>query len=135
MADDLAQTISAHVSKARDKLGITQEEASELIGITVEYYARIERGQSLPSLRVFAQIAIVLGVSADILIGRDESPLRANFMPPRWFEQNAQQDSKQLRRLIRRLRRVPPEVVAAMDAVLRQIERLLPGHRKKPPSK
>lgn len=131
-AQELAQTIGAHVRRVRESLGITQDEASERIGITVEYYARIERGKSLPSLLTFSQIAVALDVSADFLIGRSNAADRAAAAPPIWFAQ-PDGESKQLRRLYRRLRRVPPEVVAAVDAVLKQLERFLARQRKKAP--
>ncbi|WP_428268672.1 helix-turn-helix domain-containing protein [Haliangium sp.] len=130
-AQELANTIGVHIGNARRALGITQEEASERIGITVEYYARIERRQALPSLQVFAQIAAVLNVSSDILLGFDPtSPDPARAAPP-WFELPEPDESKELQRLIRRLRRLPPEVVTAVDAVAKQLERFIDKQRQK----
>jgi transcriptional regulator with XRE-family HTH domain len=132
-AQKLARTIGARVRRIRESLGITQDEASERIGITVEYYARIERGKSLPSLLTFAQIAVALDVSADALIGRIDTKDRPAEAPPAWFAPPDQEESPQLRRLHRRLRRGPPELVAAVDAVLKQLERFIAGKRKKRP--
>ena len=129
-AQELARTIGAHLRQVREALEITQDEASERIGITVEYYARIERGKSLPSLITFAQIAAALDVSTDDLMGRGKETAVSPEWPPSWFA-HPEDESKQLRRLFRRLRRMPPEVISAVEAVLKQLERFVARQRKK----
>lgn len=129
-AQALARTIGAHLRQVRESLEITQDEASERIGITVEYYARIERGKSLPSLLTFGQIAEALDVSTDDLMGRSEDTDRSAESRPSWFA-HPDDESKQLRRLFRRLRRMPPEVVSAVEAVLKQLEHFIARQRKK----
>ncbi len=37
--------------KARENMGLTQEEVAEKAGIHVNYYARIERGEGTPSIK------------------------------------------------------------------------------------
>lgn len=129
-AQKLAQSIGTRMRRARESLGITQDEASERIGITVEYYARIERGKSLPSLLTFAQIAAIFDVSPDVLMGFGEAMDRPTRALPSWFAQ-PDDENPQLRRIQRRLRRVQPEIVSAIEAVLKQLERLLASQRKK----
>lgn len=70
MDKQLAKSIGAAARRARKALELTQEDAAERIGVSVEFYARIERGNSLPSVPTFVRIANSLGVSADTLIGR-----------------------------------------------------------------
>lgn len=38
------------LKKAREKMGLTQEEVAEKAGVHVNYYARVERGEATPSL-------------------------------------------------------------------------------------
>lgn len=128
---ELARTIGKQLAKARSALGLTQEEAAERIGITVEYYARMERGQAMPSLHTFAQITIALEVSSESLLGLGEITPRAIEAPPAWFSVPQTEDSKQLRRLFRRLRRVPPEIIKSVEGVVKELERFLDRQRKK----
>ena len=128
---ELARTIGKQIAKARRALGITQEEAAERIGITVEYYARLERGQSLPSLMTFAQISVALEVSAESLMNLGDITARPVAAPPPWYEAPQTEESKQLRRLFRRLRGLPPELLAAAESVVKQLERFIDKQRKK----
>lgn len=128
---ELARTIGKQIAKARRALGITQEEAAERIGITVEYYARLERGQSLPSLLTFAQMSVALEVSAESLMSLGDVTARPIAAPPPWYLAPRTDESKQLSRLFRRLRGLPPELVAAAESVVKQLERFLDKQRKK----
>jgi transcriptional regulator with XRE-family HTH domain len=132
---ELARTIGKQIAKARRALDITQEEAAERIGITVEYYARLERGQSLPSLFTFGQLAVALEVSTDSLMALGDIEPRPIDAPPSWFSAPRTEESQQLKRLFRRLRRVPPEVVAVVEAVVKQLEHFIDTQRKKGSSK
>jgi transcriptional regulator with XRE-family HTH domain len=64
----LVREIGAACRRGRDSLGLTQQEASERIGVSAEYYARIERGVSVPSTVTMFHIAHVFGVDLDKLI-------------------------------------------------------------------
>ena len=65
MDENLAKKIGVAARASRTALGLTQADAAERVGITSEFYARIERGQTLPSVPTLAAIADALGVSAD----------------------------------------------------------------------
>jgi transcriptional regulator with XRE-family HTH domain len=64
----LAREIGAACRRGRESLGLTQQDASERIGISAEYYARIERGVSVPSTSTMYCIVQVFGVDFDKLI-------------------------------------------------------------------
>jgi transcriptional regulator with XRE-family HTH domain len=64
----LAREIGAACRRGRESLGLTQQDASERIGISTEYYARIERGVSVPSTSTMYCIVQVFGVDFDKLI-------------------------------------------------------------------
>ena len=46
----------------------TQEDFAEKAGLSLTYVGMIERGEKVPKLETFINIANVLGVSADILL-------------------------------------------------------------------
>jgi len=52
----------------RKERGITQPELAERIGVHVSQLRRYEAGTSQPTLEVLRQMALTLGVSADVLI-------------------------------------------------------------------
>ena len=51
---------SKNLKKAREGLGLTQEEVAEKAGIHVNYYARIERGNATPALGRLKEIYKIL---------------------------------------------------------------------------
>lgn len=70
----LAKTLGHAALEARRELEITLDDAADRIGVSVEFYARIEQGNSLPSVSTLAQMTWALGVSADALIGKAHHP-------------------------------------------------------------
>jgi transcriptional regulator with XRE-family HTH domain len=98
---DLAQKIGSVARAARKARGLTQEDAAERLGLTAEFYARIERGYSLPSTVSFAQMVTALDVSADVLIGK--WPLTARALSrPRMHEATRVVDARALKEAIGR---------------------------------
>jgi transcriptional regulator with XRE-family HTH domain len=98
---DLAQTIGKVARAARKARRLTLEDAAERLGLTAEFYARIERGYSLPSTASLAQMVTALDVSADVLIGK--RPLTAHALGrPRIHEAIRGGDSRALKEAIGR---------------------------------
>lgn len=60
--------VGANIQTARSKAGYTQEQMSELIGVTPNHLSAIERGVSGASLENIQKICKLLGISADHLI-------------------------------------------------------------------
>ena len=87
---ELAKSIGRAARAARDALGITQEVAADRVQLSVEFYARIERGNSMPSVPTLARLATVLKVSADIML--DISPLLASAVVVAAAEADATQE-------------------------------------------
>lgn len=71
MNTELARTFGIATRQAREAVGLTREEAADLINISVEFYAGIELGNVLPSLPSFARLVSALGASADALLGNE----------------------------------------------------------------
>ncbi len=69
--------LGVRLQTARERVGYTQEQLSELIGVTPNHLSAIERGASGISLEALQKICPVLGVSADFILfgeqaGEDE---------------------------------------------------------------
>lgn len=126
MDKELAKSIGAAAREARKALELTQEDAAERIGVSAEFYARIERGNALPSVPTFARISAALGVSADALLG-----LRAGAVKdsqPAWAAASPPSDSPEIRRLVRRLRKATPATLRLVTMLVKELERLSPSN-------
>lgn len=65
---DSLKKLGKNIKKARENVGLTQEQVAEKAGVHVSYYSRIERGVVNPSYEVLESIFKVLKVkSSDIL--------------------------------------------------------------------
>ena len=117
----LAKTIGAAARAARLARGLTQEDAADLVGVSAEFYARIERGRTLPSVPTLLRIAGALSVSADALLGLDrmQDAERARLAV-------AATPDGATKKLLRRLSRARPSVVRLVNLLLREVERAQP---------
>ena len=61
-------SIGKRIRKYRELKGWRQKEFAEKIGLSVTYTGMIERGEKIPKLETFINIANVLEVSADLLL-------------------------------------------------------------------
>jgi transcriptional regulator with XRE-family HTH domain len=119
METPLATTIGGRTRSARVKLGLTQADAAERIGISTEFYARIERGGTMPSVPTLAKIAAALETSADELLelaGAGEYTHASRGTSPRLVLESAE-----MRRLLRRLRGAAPETLRLLALVAKAI--------------
>lgn len=65
------QEAGKRIQKIRKKLGLTQEQLAEKVGISAHFVYEIEHGQKTMSLYTLADITLALGTSTDyILFGR-----------------------------------------------------------------
>ena len=124
MDKELAESIGNAARTTRTSLKLTQEDAAERIGVSAEFYARIERGNALPSVPTLARISTSLGVSADSLLGHspedeEERELPAQLQPPA----QASEDGPELHRLARRLRKASPATLRLVALLVKELER------------
>jgi transcriptional regulator with XRE-family HTH domain len=61
--------ITTNLSKLRKQLRYTQREVAELADLNPNYYAKVERGTSVPSLKTIYKLAKALKVSASDIVG------------------------------------------------------------------
>jgi transcriptional regulator with XRE-family HTH domain len=122
MEKELAQRLGMAAREARKGLRLTQEKMAERLGVSVEFYGRIERGMAGPSTPVFARIVSVLGVSADALLGLDvqEAEPAALTLPG---------DPPELLELVPLLCQAHPGVLRVVSALLREIDRMHGLHK------
>lgn len=69
----LRALISQNLRNMRESRGLTQEEAER--AISAEFYARIERGNAIPSLATLVDVAQALSVAANRLLGPPTRPV------------------------------------------------------------
>lgn len=121
----LRSAIGAGASRARKRLGFTQEDAAELLGVTFEFYARIDRGNGMPSLMMLRTIGERLHVRVDELLGvipfdeesspgvaKREDTIRLHRLRP------------EMRRLLRLLRRASPRTLDVLILLLDRLEEI-----------
>lgn len=122
MSNDLQPALGMAARAARKRLGLTQQQVADTLGVAVVYYGRIERGRALPSMSVFARLVSLLDVSADALLGTDNAsvPEPAPLLRP--------DDPRQLRALVMRIAEASPRVVdlvhkaiVALDNAVREV--------------
>ncbi len=61
-------SIGRNIRKYRMAQNLRQEDLAEKTGLSVNYIGAIERGEKLPSLETFIDIANTLNVSADMIL-------------------------------------------------------------------
>lgn len=116
MNRELAMTIGGAARVARKALQLSQLDVAERISVSVEFYARIERATSLPSVLTFARIVSALGVSADVLLGATQTSPLKNWSPA------ALEDDSESRRLLRRIRKAGPSALRLVNLLLKELE-------------
>ena len=67
--DQLAEIMGANLRAIRTARNLTQAEVAEAISVSDEFYARLERGKSLPSMDTLLALVSALDVDADDIFG------------------------------------------------------------------
>ena len=116
----LAKTIGEVARAARRALGLTQEDAADGVGISPEFYARIERGGTLPSVPTLVRMAAGLSVDTDRLLGRVRPAARAGEEEVRGYGATAT-ESPEVRRLVRRLRQADARTVRLLSILAKEL--------------
>lgn len=64
----MIESIGKNIRKYRNEKNMRQEDLAERTGLSTNYIGMIERGEKLPSLDTFIEIANALDVSSDMLL-------------------------------------------------------------------
>lgn len=119
MDKELAVVMGDAARQGRKALQLTQEQVAERLGLSVEFYSRIERGRAHPSIEVFLRMVEILDMSADTLLGIDAT--RATG--PVSFPLTMPKDSPALRRLMAMLAKAAPSTLRLVRMLLNEFER------------
>lgn len=126
MDKDLAAIMGQAARRARQARQLTQEQVAAQLGISSEFYSRLERGQAHPSLETLLRMADVLGVNIDTLLGLDAGPAGA----PAAFSLVSPDDPPAVRRLAVGLQASQPSTIRLMRAILAELEELEAARRR-----
>ena len=121
----LSEQIGAGARRARKRLGITQEDAGELLGISSEFYARIERGHALPSVPTFYKIVTTLQVSAGELLGLTEADSSSTTAKNRLSIPSVGErkpDRPELKRIMKRLQDASRPTLRLVTLLIKELE-------------
>ncbi|WP_233261882.1 helix-turn-helix transcriptional regulator [Vitiosangium sp. GDMCC 1.1324] len=72
-------TLAAAAHAARMRAELTQAEVARRVGVQLEVYGRIERGEMFPSVPTLRRICVALEIASDELLGleaRESTDLR-----------------------------------------------------------
>ena len=114
MDEELQRNVGEVARAARERLGLTQAQVAQKVGLVPGVYGRIERGDMMPSVPSLRRISAVLGISSDALLGVNLAQVAATVdeAPP---EENL---SPELRRIIHQLRTWSPKRLKVLSKVL-----------------
>lgn len=131
----LAKRIGGAARAARKHLDLTQAEVAERAGIATEFYARIERGGTLPSVPTLVKLADVLAVSVDVLLARErfENPAHPAREPDPFEATAMRKRSREARLVLRRLATATPEALRLVRLLLVALENARRGGDEREP--
>lgn len=70
----------------RDKVGLSQQQLADKVGITKSYISSLELGYRAPNLNLLVRIALALGVSPGMLVDAMlEEAKNRNDIPPTYL--------------------------------------------------
>jgi transcriptional regulator with XRE-family HTH domain len=112
----LRRAIGRAAREARTQLQLTQAEVADALGMAPEVYGRIERGEFMPSVITLVNVATVLRVTPDQLLG--------------WAELQGRPRSPEYERILSLLERADASSLARAEAVLQAMFASAPKPRK-----
>jgi transcriptional regulator with XRE-family HTH domain len=70
----LSKTLGHAARGARERLGLTQAQVADMLGLAHVVYNRLENAKMLPSVLTLMQLCDVLRITSDELLGRTPPP-------------------------------------------------------------
>jgi transcriptional regulator with XRE-family HTH domain len=144
MSSALMKSIGRAARQARRARKLTQEDVADRVGVSTQFYGRIERGNALPSVTTLRRMLEVLDLRADELLGTlelydaDEGPDRdvgnvgadsddsddgSDGSEGAGPQRSPGVENPRLRRLMRYLRRASPVTLETVEVLLDQIDK------------
>lgn len=69
----MEQTLGNRIMQERKRLGLTQEQLAEKLGVTAQAVSKWEHDQSCPDITALPRLADIFGISTDELLGRRQN--------------------------------------------------------------
>ncbi len=89
--------IGRTIKELRQKRGITQEEFSEALRVSVQTISRWENGVNAPDLSMLPQLAVYFGVTTDYLLGLERNDTMAKLIKTtETFELASKQEAEEM---------------------------------------
>lgn len=71
----MEQTLGKRIVQNRKRLGLTQDQLAEKLGVTAQAVSKWENDQSCPDITMLPRLAEIFGITTDALLGREEAKL------------------------------------------------------------
>lgn len=71
----MEQTLGKRIVAGRKRIGLTQEQLAEQLGVTAQAVSKWENDQSCPDISMLPKLAEIFGISTDELLGREYQPV------------------------------------------------------------
>jgi transcriptional regulator with XRE-family HTH domain len=68
----MEETLGKRIVANRKRVGLTQDQLAEKLGVTAQAVSKWENDQSCPDIGILPQLAEIFGVTTDALLGREE---------------------------------------------------------------
>lgn len=68
------QTLGKRIAQNRKRLGLTQDQLAEKLGVTAQAVSKWENDQSCPDIATLPKLAEIFDISTDALLGREAPP-------------------------------------------------------------
>ena len=89
--------IGRTIKELRQRRGVTQEELSAALRVSVQTVSRWENGVNAPDLSMLPQLAVYFGVTTDHLLGWERSEAMAKLIKTtETFELNSRQEAEEM---------------------------------------
>ena len=69
----MEHTLGKRIAEQRKRLGLTQDQLAEKLGVTAQAVSKWENEQSCPDISILPRLADIFGISVDALLGREEA--------------------------------------------------------------
>lgn len=78
----MEQTLGKRIAQSRKRLGMTQDQLAEKLGVTAQAVSKWENDQSCPDISMLPKLSGIFGISADELLGIQEERVHTPEVVP-----------------------------------------------------
>ncbi len=76
----MEQTLGKRIMANRKRLGLTQDQLAEKLGVSSQAVSKWENDQTCPDISMLPRLAEIFGISIDVLLGREEQVFEAEVV-------------------------------------------------------